>query len=125
MIYVKNFILEVDINKYVCDMAVGERQNLEILKVLYRGADILVLDEPTTVFTQSETEKLFKIMKKMKEQGCAIIFISHKMDEVMEICDKITVLRKGEAVKTVRKRKYNSKTINRAYDGTKGRFIYK
>ncbi|MFT5872383.1 MAG: ABC-type uncharacterized transport system ATPase subunit [Clostridium sp.] len=99
----EKFQLDLDINKYVCDMAVGERQNLEILKVLYRGANILVLDEPTTVFTQSETLKLFKIMRKMKEEGCAIIFISHKMDEVMEICDRITVLRKGEAVKTLEK----------------------
>ena len=80
------------------------KTNLEILKVLYRGADILVLDEPTTVFTPQETKKLFKIMNKMKEQGCAIIFISHKMDEVMEISDKITVLRKGETIKHLKKK---------------------
>lgn len=93
--------LELDLDKYVCDMSVGEKQNLEILKVLYRGAKLLILDEPTTVFTPQETEKLFKIMRKMKEQGCAVIFISHKMDEVMEICDKVTVLRKGETIKTL------------------------
>lgn len=115
----EKFQLEIDINKYVCDMAVGERQNLEILKVLYRGADILVLDEPTTVFTQSETAKLFKIMKKMKEQGCAIIFISHKMDEVMEICDKITVLRKGEAIKTVEKASTTPKDLTELMMGRK------
>ncbi|MGV8982878.1 ABC transporter ATP-binding protein [Clostridium sp.] len=115
----EKFKLEIDINKYVCNMAVGERQNLEILKVLYRGADILVLDEPTTVFTQSETAKLFKIMKKMKEQGCAIIFISHKMDEVMEICDKITVLRKGEAVKTVEKENTTPKALTELMMGRK------
>ncbi|MBU3143509.1 ABC transporter ATP-binding protein [Clostridium sp. CF012] len=115
----EKFQLEIDINKYVCDMAVGERQNLEILKVLYRGADILVLDEPTTVFTQSETAKLFKIMKKMKEQGCAIIFISHKMDEVMEICDRITVLRKGEAVKTVEKENTTPKDLTELMMGRK------
>ena len=115
----ERFQLELDINKYVCDMAVGERQNLEILKVLYRGADILVLDEPTTVFTQSETEKLFKIMRKMKEQGCAIIFISHKMDEVMGICDKITVLRKGEAVKTVEKENITPKQLTELMMGRK------
>jgi general nucleoside transport system ATP-binding protein len=95
--------LEVDLDKYVCDMSVGEKQNLEILKVLYRGARMLILDEPTTVFTPQETEKLFKIMRRMKEQGCAVIFISHKMEEVMEISDKITVLRKGETVKTLSK----------------------
>ena len=93
--------LEVDLQRRVYDMAVGEKQILEILKVLYRGAKILVLDEPTTVFTPPETKKLFKIMNKMKEQGCAIIFISHKMDEVMEVSDKITILRKGETIETL------------------------
>ena len=115
----EKFHLEMDINKYVSDMTVGERQNLEILKVLYRGADILVLDEPTTVFTESETEKLFKIMRKMKEQGKAIIFISHKMNEVMEICDKITVLRKGEAVKTVEKENTTPKQLTELMMGRK------
>lgn len=115
----EKFKLEMDINKYVCDMAVGERQNLEILKVLYRGADILVLDEPTTVFTQSETEKLFIIMRKMKEEGCAIIFISHKMNEVMDVCDKITVLRKGEAVKTLAKEDTSPKQLTELMMGRK------
>lgn len=95
--------LEIDLNKYVGDMSVGEKQNLEIIKVLYRGADILILDEPTAVFTPQETKKLFEIMIRMREQGCAIIFITHKLDEVMEVSDRITVLRKGEAVGTVDK----------------------
>jgi len=77
------------------------------------------LDEPTTVFTESETEKLFKIMRKMKEQGKAIIFISHKMNEVMEICDKITVLRKGEAVKTVEKENTTPKQLTELMMGRK------
>lgn len=105
------FGLEVDLNKFVGDMSVGEKQNLEILKVLYRGADILILDEPTAVFTPQETAKLFKIMNKMKEQGCAIIFITHKMDEVMEVSDRITVLRKGETVNTVMKEKTTPKEL--------------
>jgi general nucleoside transport system ATP-binding protein len=99
--------LELDLNKYVCDMSVGEKQNLEIMKVLYRGAKVLILDEPTTVFTPQEAEKLFVIMRKMKAQGCAVIFISHKLEEVMEVCDKVTVLRKGEAIKTVPKESTN------------------
>jgi simple sugar transport system ATP-binding protein len=103
--------LEIDLDKYVCDMSVGEKQNLEILKVLYRGAKVLILDEPTTVFTPQEAEKLFVIMRKMKEQGCAVIFISHKLDEVMAVCDKITILRKGETVKTVLKEKTNQSEI--------------
>ncbi|MEG0308768.1 MAG: ABC transporter ATP-binding protein [Clostridium sp.] len=103
--------LEVDLNKFVGDMSVGEKQNLEIIKVLYRGADILILDEPTAVFTPQETKKLFEIMNKMKEQGCAIIFITHKMDEVMEVSDRITVLRKGEAVGTVEKKTTDAKQL--------------
>lgn len=103
--------IEVDLDKYVGDMSVGEKQNLEILKVLYRGAEVLILDEPTAVFTPQETEKLFNIMKKMREQGCGIIFITHKMDEVMEVSDKITVLRKGETVATLPKLKTNAKEL--------------
>lgn len=103
--------LEVDLNKRVYDMSVGEKQILEIVKVLYRGAKILVLDEPTTVFTPQETKNLFKIMNKMKEQGCAIIFISHKMDEVMEISDRITILRKGETIETLNTKDTNPKKL--------------
>lgn len=84
-------------------MSVGERENLEILKVMYRGADILILDEPTAVFTPQETKKLFNLMKRMKKEGCSIIFITHKLDEVMEVADTITILRKGESVETVAK----------------------
>lgn len=106
-----SYELEIELSKSVLDMSVGEKQNLEILKVLYRGADILILDEPTTVFTPQESKKLFRIMKKMKQNGCAVIFITHKMDEVMEISDKITVLRKGDTVKTVNKNDTNSKQL--------------
>lgn len=97
----EKYELDVDLDKYVSDMSVGEKQNLEILKVLYKGAKLLILDEPTTVFTPKETEKLFKIMRKMKENGCSVIFISHKMDEVMEISDRVTVLRKGETIQSL------------------------
>ncbi len=95
--------LEIDPEKKVYEMSVGEKQTLEILKVLYRGANILILDEPTAVLTPQETEKLFAIMRKMKDEGCAVIFITHKLNEVMAIADRITVLRKGETVKTVEK----------------------
>jgi simple sugar transport system ATP-binding protein len=95
--------LDIDPEKKVYEMSVGEKQTLEILKVLYRGANILILDEPTAVLTPQETEKLFAIMRKMKDEGCAVIFITHKLNEVMAIADRITVLRKGETVKTVEK----------------------
>lgn len=107
----KKFSLDVNLDKYVYDMSVGERQNLEILKILYRGADILILDEPTSVFTPQETKKLFNIMNKIKEKGCAVIFITHKLDEVMEVSDRITILRKGEAICTVDKKTTNPKNL--------------
>ncbi len=97
------FGLEVDPDKKIYNMSVGEKQNVEILKVLYRGAEILILDEPTAVLTPQETQKLFSIMRNMKKEGCAVIIITHKLHEVMEISDRITVLRKGETIGTVGK----------------------
>ncbi|ABK62441.1 MULTISPECIES: ABC transporter ATP-binding protein [Clostridium] len=108
---IDKFNLEVELNKSVYEMSVGEKQNLEILKVLYRGANILILDEPTAVFTPQESEKLFKIIDKMKSEGCAVIFITHKMDEVMKMADRITILRKGETIKTVNKKDSNPKEL--------------
>lgn len=105
------FQLGVDPNKKVYDMSVGEKQTLEILKVLFRGADILILDEPTAVLTPQEAEKLFKIIGEMKKQGCAVIFITHKMNEVMAIAERITVLRKGRVVKTLDKTEANTKEL--------------
>ncbi|QUH27144.1 ABC transporter ATP-binding protein [Serpentinicella alkaliphila] len=105
------FGLDVDPDKKVYDMSVGEKQTLEILKVLYRGANILILDEPTAVLTPQETAKLFKIMQRMKDEGCAVIFISHKMNEVMEVADRITVLRKGNTIRTLDKINTNPKEL--------------
>lgn len=115
----RKYELEINLDKMVYDMSVAEKQTLEIIKVLYRGADILILDEPTTVFTPQDVEKLFKIMRKMKENGCAIIFITHKMDEVMAIADRITVLRKGETVKTLDKHTTNPKELAELMVGRK------
>jgi len=108
---IEKFGLEVNLDKNVYEMSVGEKQNLEILKVLYRGANILILDEPTAVFTPQESEKLFRIMDKMRTQGCGVIFITHKMDEVMAMADRITVLRKGETIKTVNKKDSSPKEL--------------
>jgi len=85
----------VDPNKKVYDMSVSEKQTLEIVKVLYRGADILILDEPTAVLTPQETQKLFCVMRNMKADGKSIIIITHKLHEVLEISDRVAVLRKG------------------------------
>jgi simple sugar transport system ATP-binding protein len=98
----QKFGLNVDPDKKIYDMSVGEKQTVEILKVLYRGADILILDEPTAVLTPQETAKLFAILRKMKERGCAIIIITHKMHEVLEISDWVTIMRKGESVGSVK-----------------------
>jgi len=87
--------LQVDPNAYVKDLSVGIQQRVEIIKVLYRSADILILDEPTAVLTPQEVEGLFKIIRSLIEKGKSIIFITHKLKEVMEIADKITVLRLG------------------------------
>lgn len=93
--------LEVDPDKKIYNMSVSEKQTVEILKVLYRGSKILILDEPTAVLTPQETDKLFAILRKMKENGSAIIIITHKLNEVMEISDRVTILRKGKSIQTV------------------------
>lgn len=92
---------ELDLNKKIYQMSVSEKQTVEIVKVLYRGADILILDEPTAVLTPQETKKLFAVLRNMREDGKAIIIITHKLNEVMEISDKVSVLRKGEYIGTV------------------------
>lgn len=93
--------LDLKPEQKVYTMSVGEKQTLEIVKVLYRGAKILILDEPTAVLTPQEIKRLFSILKNMKEQGCAIVIITHKLNEVMEISDRITVLRRGESIETI------------------------
>ena len=97
----KRFSLVTNPQKKIYNMSVGEKQTVEILKVLYRGAIVLILDEPTAVLTPQESAQLFSILRKMKEEGCAIIIITHKLNEVMAISDRVTVLRKGMSIGTV------------------------
>src|SRR5947208_3461804 len=94
-----NFALDPDAR--VANITVGQQQRVEILKALYRQADILILDEPTAVLTPQEAHELFEILQKLKADGLSIIFISHKLNEVLEIADRITVLRRGKVVDTV------------------------
>ena len=103
--------LEVEPEKKIYNMSVSEKQTVEILKVLYRNADILILDEPTAVLTPQETKKLFAILRKMREQGSAIIIITHKLNEVMEISDRVTILRKGQSIDTVNTCETNEKQL--------------
>ncbi len=95
------FGLDIDPEKPIYQMSVSEKQTVEIIKVLYRKADILILDEPTAVLTPQETKRLFEILRRMKQEGCAVIIITHKLNEVLEISDRVTILRKGESVATV------------------------
>ena len=88
----------VDPDKKVYDMSVSEKQTVEIVKALYRGADILILDEPTAVLTPQETEKLFAVLRNMRDDGKAVVIITHKLQEVSDISDRVVVLRKGEYV---------------------------
>ena len=91
----------VDPMKKIYDMSVSEKQTVEIIKVLYRGADILILDEPSAVLTPQETDKLFEVLRKMRDDGKSILIITHKLHEVMAISDRVAVLRKGEHIATV------------------------
>ena len=89
---------QIDPGAVVEDLSVGEEQRVEILKALYRGVDILILDEPTAVLTPAETQELFGNLRSLRADGKTIVFISHKLDEVLQIADRITVLRRGVVV---------------------------
>ena len=110
---------DIDAKKYVYNMAVSEKQTVEIIKVLYRGADILILDEPTAVLTPQETKKLFDVLRKMREDGKSIIIITHKLNEVMEISDRVSILRKGEYVATVNTKETSEKELTEMMVGKK------
>ena len=92
---------DIDPNKKIYEMSVSEKQTVEIVKVLYRGADILILDQPTAVLTPQETQKLFAVLRRMRDDGKAIIIITHKLHEVLSLSDRVAVLRKGEYIGTV------------------------
>lgn len=98
---VEEYGLSVDPAARVEELSVGEQQRVELLKALYRGAEILILDEPTAVLTEQEVEALFKTVRALRDQGKAVVFITHKLHEAMAICDRVTVLRKGKRVDTV------------------------
>ncbi|MDR3343972.1 MAG: ABC transporter ATP-binding protein, partial [Oscillospiraceae bacterium] len=97
----KEYRLSLNLDKRVHDMSVGEKQTVEIMKLLYRGADILVLDEPTAVLTPQEVGRLFSMLSRMKKSGRAVVIITHKLYEVLTISDKVAVLRRGQCVAEV------------------------
>ena len=94
----EEYNLKIDLNATISDLSVGFRQRVEILKALYRGAEILILDEPTGVLTPQEVDELFKILRSLKKQGKTIILITHKLNEIMALTNKVTVMRQGEIV---------------------------
>lgn len=109
----------IDPNKKIYEMSVSEKQTVEIIKVLYRGADILILDEPTAVLTPQETRKLFAILRRMRDDGKAIIIITHKLHEVLELSDRVAVLRKGEYIGTVKTAEANEMLLTEMMVGKK------
>ncbi len=110
---------EIDPMKKIHEMSVSEKQTVEIIKVLYRGADILILDEPTAVLTPQETQKLFAVLRRMREHGKSIIIITHKLHEVLSLSDKVAVLRKGEYVGTVETAQTNEAELTEMMVGKK------
>ncbi len=110
---------ELDPNKKVYNMTVSEKQTLEIVKALYRNVDILILDEPTAVLTPQEIRHLFKVIKNMRKNGKSIVIITHKLNEVMEISDRVAIFRKGEHIATVKTSETSIKELTDMMVGSK------
>ena len=110
---------DLDLEQKVYEMSVSQKQTLEIVKVLIRGADILILDEPTAVLTPQETARLFQVMREMRKNGKSIIIITHKLHEVLEISDRVVVLRKGEYVGDVHTREATTSILTEMMVGQK------
>ena len=109
----------IDPRKKIYDMSVSEKQTVEIIKVLYRGADILILDEPTAVLTPQEIERLFDVLRRMRADGKSIIIITHKLHEVLEVSDRVAILRRGEHIATVNTDETNESQLTEMMVGKK------
>ncbi len=110
---------DIDPKKKIYEMSVSEKQTVEIIKVLYRGADILILDEPTAVLTPQEAQKLFSVLRRMRDDNKSIIIITHKLHEVLEISDRVSVLRKGEYIGTIETSDANESILTEMMVGKK------
>lgn len=111
--FAHDYGLAVDPQAKVWQLSVGEKQRVEIIKLLYRGADLLILDEPTAVLTPQEVKELFHTLRRMADSGRAVILITHKLQEVMEVADRVTVLRKGQNIGTVVRTETNERELTR------------
>ena len=107
----KDYRLNVDPTSLVKDLSVGEQQRVEILKALYHGADLLILDEPTAVLTPQESENLLDFLRQLADKGLTIVFITHKLEEVMQISDRVTILRDGKTITTVNTKETNPREL--------------
>ncbi|PKO04392.1 MAG: heme ABC transporter ATP-binding protein [Chloroflexi bacterium HGW-Chloroflexi-3] len=107
----KDYGLNVDPTSLVQDLSVGEQQRVEILKALYHGADLLILDEPTAVLTPQESEHLLDFLRQLADKGLTIVFITHKLEEVMQISDRVTILRDGKTIATVKTKETNPREL--------------
>ncbi|MBQ6835044.1 MAG: ABC transporter ATP-binding protein [Lachnospiraceae bacterium] len=101
--YIDQYDMAVQLDKKISQISVGEAQRVEIIKTLMRGADVIILDEPTAVLTPQEAKRLFEILKNLREGGKSLVFISHKLDEIMDISDRVSVMRQGTYMGTVNK----------------------
>lgn len=120
----KQYNFQLSMDEKVKDLSVGMKQKVEILKLLYKGAKVLILDEPTAVLTPQETEQLFTELKKFKANGHTIIFISHKLGEVKQISDRISVIRRGELISTHNTKDVDTETISELMIGRKVEYEY-
>jgi simple sugar transport system ATP-binding protein len=115
----RDYRLEVDVDAVVGELSVGHQQRVEILKALYRGADILILDEPTGVLTPQEADHLFRILTRLREEGKTVILITHKLREILAVTDAVTVMRRGEVVANVVTRETNKEQLAELMVGRK------
>src|SRR6476660_7908237 len=109
--------LNIDPNAYIENLSVGQQQRVELLKALYRNAELLILDEPTAVLSPQEVEEFFAILRRMKEQGKTIIIITHKLEEVLAVSDEVTVMRDGKSVGNVKTSETSAKELARMIVG--------
>ena len=103
---------ELDLSQKIYEMSVSQKQTVEIIKMLYRGARILILDEPTAVLTPQESDRLFDILRNMRKDGCSIMIITHKLQEVLALSDRVAILRKGKYIDTVETAQANAQSLS-------------
>ena len=116
---VDKYGFEMDLSQKIYEMSVSQKQTVEIIKMLYRGARILILDEPTAVLTPQEADRLFDILRNMRADGCSIMIITHKLQEVLALSDRVAILRKGQYIDTVETAQANVQSLSEMMVGAR------